>query len=343
MKVLIFSGYNPRAIISFCRIASEYKLDFDIIASSKDDEILNSKYSENVSIVRESKQMDIDTILSICKKYENQKLFILPSTEYLNRILIANSEILNKNNIHFGLTNKETYELVSDKISFGELCKDNGITIPEEYDEIRIPCVLKPKKYFNSNLGIDTPQLIFNESDISNVSNLEDFYIQQYVEGESIYLLFYITKSGDYNVYSQKNYIQQPNGGSILLAKSTKHYKESISNKVTDLFIKIGFSGLVMVEFRRTLNDWIMIEANPRLWGPSQLILDSGMNLFDMFLYDNGLIDYVKDREYKVDIPYLWHFGMGMDDSKLDSYQPDIFLTNDLYNREDTIKIFKNG
>jgi len=34
---------------------------------------------------------------------------------------------------------------------------------------------------------------------------------------------------------------------------------------------------------------------------------------------------------------------MGMSDSKLDDYQPDIFLTDDLYNKSDTIKIFKNG
>jgi len=98
-----------------------------------------------------------------------------------------------------------------------------------------------------------------------------------------------------------------------------------------------------MVEFRRTLNDWIMIEANPRLWGPSQLILDSGMDLFDMFLYDNDLIWYMEDRKYKPDVPYLWSSGMGMSDSKLDDYQPDIFLTDDLYNKSDTIKIFNNG
>jgi len=343
MKILIFSGYNPRAIISFCRVASEYKLDFDIVASSSNDEILNSKYSKNVSIVRKSKQIDIDTILSICKKYKNQKLFILPSTEYLNRILISNSEILQKNNIYFGLTNKQTYELVSDKITFGNLCKNNHISTPEEYNEIQIPCVLKPKKYFNSNLGIDTPQLIFHKSDIDKILNLKDFYVQQYVEGESIYLLFYIAKNGNYSVYSQKNYIQQPKGGSILLAKSTNHYKEPISKTVANLFIKLGFSGLVMVEFRKTLDDWVMIEANPRLWGPSQLILDSGMDLFDMFLYDNNLISHMKDREYKANVLYLWYFGMGVNDSKLDNYQPEILLTNDLYNREDTIKIFENG
>lgn len=343
MKILIFSGFNPRAIISFCRIASEYSLDFDIIASSKDDEILNSKYFEKVSTIRKSTHIDIDTILSICKTYKKQKLFILPSAEYLNRILLSNSKILNKNNIYFGLTDIQTYELVSDKITFTNLCKDNGICVPTKYDEIQIPCVLKPKKYFNSKLGIDRPQLIFNKSDITKVSNLEDFYIQQYVEGESIYLLFYITKNGDYNVYSQKNYIQQPNGGSILLAKSTNHYKESISKLVAELLIKIKFSGLIMVEFRKTLNNWIMIEANPRLWGPSQLILDSGMNLFDMFLYDNGLIDCVKYREYKSDVLYLWNSGMGKDDVKLDNYQPNFSLKNDLYNRNDTIKIFNNG
>ena len=97
-----------------------------------------------------------------------------------------------------------------------------------------------------------------------------------------------------------------------------------------------------MVEFRKRLDEWIMIEANPRLWGPSQLILDSGMNLFDMFLYDNGLIDSIIERTYKSDVTYLWYSGMSMNDTKLDKTQPRIVLTDDLYNRSDTNKLFKN-
>lgn len=328
-------------MIAFCRVASEYHLDFDIIAKSKNDEILNTDYAKNVVLIRESNTLDIGTILDITKIYNSEPIFILPSTEYLNRILISNSEILNKNNIHFGLADRKTYELVSDKITFGNLCKSGGISIPAEYDEIQIPCVLKPKRYFNSSLGIDAPKLIFDKSDVNRVSNLEDFYIQQYVEGESIYLLYYITKSGDYSVYSQKNYIQQPNGGSILLAKSSNDYEHIVSKKLANLLISVEFSGLIMVEFRKTATDWIMIEANPRLWGPSQLILDSGMDLFDMFLYDNDLTNYKIERNYKSDVTYLWYLGMGVDDVKLDKIQPRITLIDDLYNRSDTNKLLK--
>lgn len=341
MKILIFSGYNPRALISFCRVATEYHLDFDIIAKSKTDEIFNTAYAKNVTLTRKSSGLDIGVILDIIKIYNNRPIFILPSTEYLNRILISNSETLKKNNVHFGLTDKKTYELVSDKITFGNLCKIGGISIPTEYDEIQIPCVLKPKQYFNSSLGIDSPKLIFDKSDVSGVSNLEDFYIQQYVEGESVYLLYYISKSGEYSVYSQKNYIQQANGGSILLAKSTNDYESVFSKKVANLLIDVGFSGLIMVEFRKTPNDWVMIEANPRLWGPSQLILDSGMDLFDMFLYDNTLTNYKIERSYKSGITYLWYLGMSPTDVKLDKIQPRIDLIDDLYNRSDTNKLLK--
>jgi hypothetical protein len=36
-----------------------------------------------------------------------------------------------------------------------------------------------------------------------------------------------------------------------------------------------GFYGLVMIEVKEYDNQFYMIEANPRLWGPSQLILDA--------------------------------------------------------------------
>ena len=34
-----------------------------------------------------------------------------------------------------------------------------------------------------------------------------------------------------------------------------------------------------------------MIEANPRFWGPSQLFVDAGFNLFESFLFDYNIIE----------------------------------------------------
>lgn len=347
MKILIFSGYNPRAVISFCRIASEYNLDFDIIAKSKDDEILKTDYRSNVALIRKSNELDITTIFDIIKKYNNTKVFILPSTEYLNRILLSNKSELNSKNVFFGLTDNNTYNCISDKLSFSNICNIHGIQAPIEYDfnSKKIPYVIKPKKYFNEDMTIDSPILVFNESISNNFfynKNYNDFYIQEFVEGESIYFLFYFSKNGDVDVFSQKNYIQQPNGGSITYAKSSEHYKETITNKLVRMFKSINFTGLVMVEFRKRNNEWIMIEANPRLWGPSQLILDSGMNLLDKFLYDNDLISFPKNRTFQPNIDYVWKFGMT--DNNTYHYGCSDFnydVKSDIYNRKDTIQLYE--
>ena len=347
MKILVFSGYNPRAVISFCRIASEYNLDFDIIAKSDDDEILQTNYKNNVVLIRNSKDLSITHIFDIINKYNNSKIFILPSTEYLNRMLLSNKKELNDRNVFFGLTDEDTYNLISNKLSFSSLCKSYDIKIPIEYDFDlkKIPYVIKPKSYFNKDMSIDSPVLVFDEITFLNFfkdKNYDDFYLQEFIEGESIYFLFYFDKNGNFDVFSQKNYTQQPNGGSITYAKSSEHYKESITNQLVKLFKSINFFGLVMVEFRKRDNEWIMIEANPRLWGPSQLILDSGMNLLDKFLYDNNLIQFPKNRTFKPNIDYVWKSGMTDNDVYhhiCSNYDYDVKM--DIYNRTDTIQLYE--
>jgi predicted ATP-grasp superfamily ATP-dependent carboligase len=350
MKILIFSGYNPRAIISFCRIATEYDLDFDIIAKSEYDEILKTDYSKFVKIIRTDKNIDIQTIIKIVDNYDNLPLFILPSTEYINRILIDNQSELYKKNVSFGLVDKSIYKLISDKKTFANLCNEHDISIPEEYATIpsKFPYVVKPKKYFGTNGIISTPSIIYNNSELDFYflnKNLEDFYFQEFVNGESIYILFYFNKnSKDINVYSQKNYIQQSNGGSIIYAKSSDNYLDPIVRKLIKMFNNVGFFGLVMVEFRKTLDDWIMIEANPRLWGPSQLILDSGMDLLDNFLYDNKLIDKINFRKYTTNVEYIWSGGIKSSNivyhDGCENYEYN--LKFDIYNHRDTIKLFTN-
>jgi predicted ATP-grasp superfamily ATP-dependent carboligase len=348
MKILVFSGYNPRAIISFCRVATQYNLDFDIIASSVEDDILKTDYIKHVKLVRNTKNIDIDIITEIVDSYRRQSVFILPSTEYLNRILISNKKLLNDKNVFFGLVHADIYELVSDKIRFNDLCKQYEIQVPFEYESIPeiTPFVIKPKTYFGSDNTISTPYIVFDKADLPEYlspKNTKDFYFQEYVAGDSIYFLFYFTKDGKYNVFSQQNYIQQPNGGSILFAKSSNHYTNSIVDKFTKMFNDINFSGLVMVELRYTNKNWVMIEANPRLWGPSQLILDSGMDLFDLFLFDNMLIDEIKPKTFVLDTQYVWSGGITDNVYRHDGNEAHKYDTKfDIYNHTDTIKLFTN-
>lgn len=344
MNLLIFSGYNSRAVITLCRLLSEYNLPFGIIANGVNDEIFKTSYKNRIIYINKKESITIELILELNKKKEDT--FIFPTTEFLNRLLIKNKDELNKHKIFFGLCDEKIYELVSDKYPFSNLCKSNGIAIPIEFNSIpTVPYVIKPKTYFNNNSLIYTPQIIFDKNNgekFLSDKNVSDFYFQEFVVGESVYFLFYISKYSKSIVYSQKNYLQQKNGKSITLAKSSNHYKEEIAQKLIKLFKEISFFGIVMVEFRKKNNDWIVIEANPRFWGPSQLVLDSGMQIFDYFLFENKIIDKKIIRKYKTNIPYVYSKGMNNDfmHAGCESYK--FNLKFDIYNRKDTIKVF-NG
>jgi predicted ATP-grasp superfamily ATP-dependent carboligase len=359
LPVLIFSGYNSRAIISFCRYANEVNIPFYIVAINHDDPILLTEYKKNIIKVRESSHLSVDEICSLARLIQEEgkfsKVFILPTSEYLNRFLLKHQLLFFDNNIHFGLCDKMIYELISDKFSFGKICVENKINIPEEFDTRPnyYPFVIKPKKYFTSDLKVsDKPSIITNKIDFEDYmqgKDIEDYYYQTYVEGKSYYLLYYITKSQTYSVFSHENLIQQPDGGSMILCRSTRIHENSISKQFAELLINLGFNGLIMIEVKLFEGEFYMIEANPRIWGPSQLILDSGMNLWDYFALENGLINNLPERNYSEGKWYFWSAGFSNLKKSVVTYDINIndffmeyskILNSEIYLREDTINIY---
>jgi len=77
-----------------------------------------------------------------------------------------------------------------------------------------------------------------------------------------------------------------------------------------DLFRDARFFGAVMVELKEQDGQYYMIEANPRLWGPSQLMLDAGCNLLTSYVEEYFDPEMAKTVEqYKVGVPYFWSMG----------------------------------
>lgn len=359
MKVLIFSGSNDRAIISFCRYAVQKGIPIHIVANGDSDYILDTIYKENVIGVRTKNELNIYSVLEYCefiRTNKNSNVLIIPSTEFLNRFLLQNRKILSEHNIQIGLCENEVYEKLSDKYLFNELCISEGIKVPGEYKTPpkNYPFVVKPKKYF-INSKVEKPVLIYNQDDFDNFAedkNLSEHYFQEYIGGKSFYLLYYIFKNGSYSVYSQENLMQQQNGGSMILCKSASIHKEIISKNFADLFIKHSFSGLVMVEVKFYNNKFYMIEANPRLWGPSQLILDASMNLFDCFAFENKLISTIPESHYEENQWYFWSGGLIQNqqieknisyhnfDNDLFFKNYNAFLNNEVYLKKDSINIY---
>lgn len=359
--VIVFSGYNQRAVISFLRTLEKNKICYALIASSTQDTIFQSSYADKVEYVRKNKQLDLQEICMaidlICQKYQTNQCLIAPSTEALNRFLLQYIDVFERHNCIVPLVDEKLYASISDKDSFRKICKENGacvpnvIELPEQFDAF---FVAKPKKYVAKDGHAYSPVIITSEKerkDFVETYDRDDFFYEEYIEGESLYLLYYFTKSGDVFHFSQVNYAQQTGGKSILAAGCATLHDEEISNVYEKLFHSLNYFGFVMVEIRKNPKGLFMIEANPRFWGPSQLFCDAGYNFFEVFLWEYG---YLADlQEFIIDFSARYFWSGGGDFTLPASFvwhkngeecvmsEWESFMKADMYQRKDTLKIWK--
>lgn len=363
-SVLVFSGFNQRAVIAFLRTLEHNGTSYAVIAKSEDDDIFLTEYRKAVLAVRRTTALDLediaDKVLTVKKKLKSDIYYIAPTTEALNRFILEHRDRFRSIGCEIPLVADELYEKISDKYSFGKLCSKHGICIPKElsFDMVRdFPVVAKPKRYFSSVGKTLNPIIVSTIEELTSFRKeycIEDFYFQEYIDGRSLYLLYYFGKDGRLYKFSQENIIQQPDGKSIVAATSSDFHKTGESRKYEELFQALDFSGFVMVEVRQNNGTNYMIEANPRFWGPSQLFVDSGSNLFEPFLYDLGMIDCIPELDEPENIVrYFWFGGImetyrkgkrlkyhSGDDYDLITQLP-TWLQADLYRRPDTLEIFK--
>lgn len=358
--IVVFSGFNQRAVIAFLRTLEHLQVQYAIIASSKDDLIFLTSYKSKVATVRENFQLDLDDLLNcidITKRgMKADKYVIAPSTEALNRFLLENRNTFENVDCEIPLVEKGLYEEISDKESFEQMCKLHALSVPEKYDNIetiKLPCVAKPRTYFSPDGHTYSPALLFTRNDLDdflNKYNSSDFYFQEFIEGDSYYLLYYFYRDGRCVKISQRNLLQQPSGKSIIAAQIATIHNDIEFNMYEKMFKKINYFGLVMLEVRGTNNKYYMIEANPRFWGPSQLFVDANQNLFEDFLVDNNIIPKKNDELPRYNTKYFWYGGYidSHDDISYhgvdyDDFEKDIssWLSADIYNRKDTHDLYE--
>ena len=363
--IIIFSGFNQRAVVAFLRTLKAKRLSYAIIAKSNDDTIFQTDYKTNVLTTRKSVPLVFDDLLArikeVQKKMKANKYVIAPSSEALNRFLLQRRMNFEDLGCEIPLVDKELYELISDKYSFYQLCQQHKICVPKKLtlgSKFSLPIVAKPKNYFSSLTGeILSPVILQNASERDEFFtkyNVKDFYFQEFVHGKSFYLLYYFHRNGNLFKFSQKNIAQQPEGKSIVSAVSSNFHHSGESFKYEQLFKTLKFFGLVMVEVKQDGGKYCMIEANPRFWGPSQLFVDAGMNFFEAFLHDFGVsktLPLFLDPKKK--FKYFWFGGVletlkqqkqltyyhGNEINLMDELP--LWLQSDVYRRIDAFDVFK--
>ncbi len=358
--VLVLSGYNIRAVIAFCRWADAHGINFHLVARNDADPIFLTRYRNRVILTRENP--DLKPVLlrswieAAIRQFGYRRVLVLPVSEYFNRALLAYRDEIEGEDCVIPLVERELYERISDKEKFARLCASYGLDIPDEYETMpeRPPFVAKPRGYFSRTGRQLAPQLIRNQTDLARFrqeQDARDFFFQEFVNGRNLYLLAYISKTGNDLMFSQENLMQQSGGKSIILARKSEFHTTAVALRYIDMLHDINFSGLIMIEVRQEMDTgrYKMIEANPRLWGPMQFIVDNDIDLFGQMLAEHGFEVPASSIQPRHTDFYFWSGGISKAAQPVAffNYSADQFVADlpdlrsqDIFFRHDTLNLF---
>jgi len=360
---IIFSGYNQRAVIALCRTLEYYSLPFYIIALSPEDTIFLSSYQRNIGAVRGSTKLDIEDlgrcIKRIIEASKHKKYIIAPSSESMNLLFLRNQECIQEFKCVIPLVYLEQYKQISEKYRFCRLCDKYSISIPKEIDinsEFNYPIVAKPVSDIAKDGRRLYPQIIKNSEEYNlflKDNNPDEHFFQEYIRGMSYYLLYYFYRNGNIDKLSQRNLIQQGGGKSIVAAESSSLHNKKEYEYFDKMLKDINFYGLIMIEIKVKDSTFYMIEANPRMWGPSQLMLDAGKNLFVSMINDYCDLDLsINSKRINKKALYFWAGGFFSSFGEKDLtwyceksyFARNIreFFQSEIYGRNDTVGIFNS-
>lgn len=281
---LVPSGYNFRAVLAFCRALEQAGHVPAVIACTGDDPIFRTWFAETVVFTRASRKLDleefVEAIAAARARFGVDHCVLAPASEFLVRWALQHREELAAAHCDLPLPDRATYLRVTDKASLTTFCGARGLPVPRELASAeRLPCVAKPRWNVAPDGTSLYPWLLRTREDrlrFEREAQPEHFFFQEWVEGRSLYLFLHLPRAGRATAFSQENLAQQPGGKSVLLARAARLHENTREVAAWEEALRAaGFHGVAMLELRqRDDGECVLIEANPRLWGPLQLCVD---------------------------------------------------------------------
>lgn len=319
VRFLVFSGHNDRAVIALCRFFDAHGIGFVVAARGADDMIRHSRFADRVVIVRQDPSVNRALFEEIFEAAGGGPLVYCPTTEFINLFLLHNRSLFSDLPLIVPLPKASLYERLTNKGTAVELFRDvPGLTIPREYgvDDIRVPCVVKPKTNLSDG-QILYPRICMQPEELADAlaqCDMNNHMVQEYVSGDSLYLCGFLDGRGDAVSFWQRNLGQQTGGKSIVLAREETQVESALADLGVALLAqlrRVGFHGPFMIELRHNQIATYFIEINPRFWGPLQLALDVCPEILSRFIAPwFGELGDVRKRHSARLCYYSWKGGM---------------------------------
>lgn len=300
-QFIVFTGGNDRAVLAFLRALRLCGERAHVVARTADDRVLRTSFRRDVRWIRPTHALSLDVareaIARVREAAGDSPLVVLPSTEYLNLFLLEHRSQIEGMGCAVPLVGRDLYALLTGKRTAADFFAANGIACPRELDPCRhpaVPLVAKPRCNVARSGESLYPHLLESREQLAGFlrdHDSSDYFFQEFVRGDSLYLLFHLGRDGHDVLWSQRNLLQQPDGKSMLLAEASDFHHSATAARMVEALRAKGFHGLGMIEVLRSGDRDVFIEMNPRIWGPAQFCIDQHQPLLQAFigesLYDH--------------------------------------------------------
>ena len=316
---IIFSGHNDRAVVALCRFFYKTGVSFFIIARHGLDIIYKTNWCKHVLFQRQDSSLTLSLFRDIALKLKEKNLrpIFCPTSEFLNHFVLNNQKYIEKMGWDCVLPQISLYLELSDKFSSSNFIKSLiGLSSPplQHFNDWVEPCVIKPKKNI-LNGKVLYPYLCYNRLEFNNALlsiKPSEWFCQKLIYGQSFYVCAYVDREGGFDCFWQENLMQQVNGKSIVLARTTGNPGVDVGLFMKGLNAK-GYFGPLMMELIRDRDSGqlFFIEVNPRFWGPLNLALKACPEMLFRFAkdYNLGFKEFFSSENNQRQYWYSWSFG----------------------------------
>ena len=255
----------------------------------------------------------LDILLN--SKYSDKSSVLIPTNDNLVRFLSDNYCKLNKK-FHISIPLPEITKICYNKIYTYKKAKELGIPIPDSFfpknleelqcliNKLNFPIIIKPavmykfhketgKKVFVCN---NEKELVENYEKVLKIIPQNEVILQEILLGGAKNLYSYCSFIANHKIYGSfvANRIRQkPMDFGIATTFAKTVINEKIEYYAEKFLNEINYFGLSEVEFMydERVNDYKLIEINPRTWKWHSISNKIGINLIQM------LIDYLDDKQ----------------------------------------------
>lgn len=253
-------------------------------------------FQSNVELIRTyDENLFCEDLFLLSNKYKKDEIIFVPIEEITVLFFYVFLNKFGKCNFNFLLPNINVFNLLRDKFRLNEYCVCNNVNAPKFYDVKEIP-LLGEESYpllLKPCIGSGSKGLIrlFSKSDftkeVEGKIKKEPYLVQELIEnGKDVKGAFFLYKEGSFvSAYTHERIrTSPPEGGVTVYSKFSEN--QAIISIGKELLDKIGWSGLIMLEFLYDpkVDNYKIIEANPRIWGSIMLSEYSNVNLLTNYI-----------------------------------------------------------